>query len=77
MSYKLSYTVVCGKRYNLLKLVEVVNRILGTSLTPIHTVLRPGGVRHSQADISKAKRMLSYRVEVGFEEGLERDWKGQ
>ncbi|MEA3459472.1 MAG: SDR family oxidoreductase [Chloroflexota bacterium] len=62
--------IACGKRYNLLELVQAINRILGTSLTPIHTAPRPGDVRHSQADISKAEGMLGYRVEVAFEEGL-------
>ena len=66
------FNIACGKRYNLLELVAVINRILGTNLTPIHTAPRPGDVRHSQADISKAERMLGYRVEVEFEEGLKR-----
>ena len=64
--------VTCGKRHNLVELVEALNHILDTSLTPIHTAPHPGAVRHSQADISRAKRVLSYRVEVEFEEGLER-----
>jgi len=66
------FNIACGKRYNLLELVAVINRILGTDLAPIHTAPRPGDVRHSQADISKAERMLGYRVEVEFEEGLKR-----
>ncbi len=66
------FNVACGKRYNLLELVEALNRILDTSLTPIHAAQRPGDVRHSQADVSKAKSMLGYRVEVAFEEGLGR-----
>jgi len=66
------FNIACGKRHNLLKLIEVINRILGTSLMPIHTASRPGDVRHSQADISKAEGMLGYKVEVGFEEGLRR-----
>lgn len=66
------FNVACGKRYNLLEFVEALNRILDTSLTPIQAAPRPGDVRHSQADISKAERVLGYRVEVEFEEGLER-----
>lgn len=66
------FNVACGKRYNLLELIEALNRILDTSLTPIHAPPRPGDVRHSQADISKARSMLGYSVEVAFEEGLKR-----
>ena len=36
-----------------------------------HTVdSRPGDVRHTRADITKAQRLLGYRPEVRFEEGL-------
>ena len=64
--------VACGKRHNLLELVQALNRILDTSLTPIHAAPRPGDVRHSQADVSRAERVLGYRIGVEFEEGLER-----
>jgi len=66
------FNVACGKRHNLLELVEALNRILNTSLTPIHAAPRPGDVRHSQADVSKAERVLGYKTVVEFEEGLER-----
>ena len=66
------FNVACGKRYNLLELVEALNRILDTRLTPMHAPPRPGDVRHSQADVSKARSILGYRVEVAFEEGLKR-----
>jgi nucleoside-diphosphate-sugar epimerase len=39
-------------------------------LTTNHTPPRPGDVRHTLADISKAKRMLSYVPTVEFSEGL-------
>ena len=36
---------------------------------------RVGDVRHSLADISKAKRLLGYEPEVGLEEGCATiDW---
>ena len=66
------FNVACGKRHNLLELAEALNRILDTSLTPIHAAPRPGDVRHSQADVSRAERVLGYRIGVEFEEGLER-----
>ena len=33
---------------------------------------RPGDVKHSLADISKARERLGYEPSVSFEEGLER-----
>ncbi len=64
------FNIACGRRYNLLELVSTINRILGTDITPVHTAPRPGDIRHSLADITRAKERLSYQVEVEFEEGL-------
>ena len=53
-------------------LVEHINEILGTDVEAIHDDPRPGDVRHSHADISKAREAIGYEPEVGFREGLER-----
>ena len=64
--------VACGERYSLNQLVAALNEIIGSNIEPIYTEPRQGDVRHSQADISKARRMLDYQVEVDFKEGLRR-----
>jgi len=64
------FNIACSQRYNLLELVATINRILGTDITPVHTAPRVGDVRHSLADIARAREMLGYQVEVEFEEGL-------
>jgi nucleoside-diphosphate-sugar epimerase len=66
------FNIACGQRYNLLELVATINRILGTDIAPVHTAPRVGDVRHSLADIVRAREMLGYQVEVEFEEGLRR-----
>jgi UDP-glucose 4-epimerase len=66
------FNIACGQRYNLLELVATINRILGTDIAPVHTAPRVGDVRHSLADIARAREMLGYQVEVEFEEGLRR-----
>jgi UDP-glucose 4-epimerase len=66
------FNIACSQRYNLLELVATINRILGTDITPVHTAPRVGDVRHSLADIGRAREMLGYQVEVEFEEGLRR-----
>ena len=68
--------VACGARYSLNELVRLLNEILGTDIEPVYEKPRPGDVKHSLADISKAKELLGYQVQVGFEEGLRRtvDW---
>jgi nucleoside-diphosphate-sugar epimerase len=47
-----------------------LNKIFGTNVQPIYREARSGDVRDSQADISKAAKMLGYRPTVGLEEGL-------
>ncbi|MBX3102716.1 MAG: SDR family oxidoreductase [Bacteroidetes bacterium] len=64
--------IACGGSYTLLELVEALNRILGTRITPTFSESRPGDVKHSKADISHAQKLMGYRVTVDFEEGLRR-----
>jgi len=64
------FNIACGQGYNLLELVAAINQILGTDITPIHTAPRVGDIKHSLADIAKAREMLGYQVEVEFKEGL-------
>ena len=68
--------VACGGSYDLNHLVEVLNRLAGTSIEPIHADPRAGDVKHSRADIERARRLLGYEPRTDFEEGLKRtmDW---
>ena len=65
-----AFNVGTGGRVTVNELVETLNDHLGTDLDPIHDDPRPGDVRHSHADISKARDLLGYDPEVRFEEGL-------
>jgi nucleoside-diphosphate-sugar epimerase len=66
------YNVACGRRTTLLELVAKINGLLGTDIAPVHDEPRPGDVRHSQADIARARAELGYRPSVDIEEGLRR-----
>ena len=61
-----------GGRVTVNELVDALNETLGTDLDPIHDDPRPGDVRHSHADVSKAAERLGYEPKVGFESGLAR-----
>jgi nucleoside-diphosphate-sugar epimerase len=45
--------------------------LLGTNLTPQHAPERAGDIRHSRADIRRARRDLGFEPTVSFEDGLE------
>ena len=68
--------VATGGRISLNELLKTMNRIVGTNIEAIYKEPRDGDVRDSQADISKARRLLGYEPSVGLEEGLRRtlDW---
>jgi nucleoside-diphosphate-sugar epimerase len=68
--------VATGGRISLNELLQTMNRIVGSSISAIYEKPRAGDVRDSQADISKAKRLLGYSPIVGLEEGLKKtlDW---
>jgi UDP-glucose 4-epimerase len=70
------FNIACGKSYTLLELLDALKDILDMNVIPVHAPPRPGDVRHSLADISRAQQVLGYRVGVSFEEGLQRtvDW---
>jgi UDP-glucose 4-epimerase len=66
------YNIGCGQSTSLLALLAILNGQLGTSLPAKHSASRPGDVRHSRADITRAKIELHYRASVSLEEGLRR-----
>ena len=66
------FNIGCGGRVSLNRLVDQLERILQSRLSRLHHAPRKGDVRHSFADVSKAERRLSYRPQVGFEQGLSR-----
>ena len=64
--------VACGSRIDLNELVARLNALLGTALAPNYAPTRPGDVKHSLADISRAEGALGYQVLADLDEGLRR-----
>jgi UDP-glucose 4-epimerase len=64
--------VACGERTTLLELISALAVLLGREVRPEFSGPRPGDVRHSEAAIDKAARLIGYRPLVTVREGLER-----
>lgn len=64
------YNVGCGGRFDLLGLFDGIRNAVGTDKKPILREAREGDIRDSQADISKAQRLLNYDPEFDFQDGL-------
>jgi nucleoside-diphosphate-sugar epimerase len=68
--------IACGTRYTLNELFARMKKTIGCSIDPRYAPPRVGDVKHSQADISAAQKLIGYSIAVSFEEGLRRtiDW---
>jgi len=64
--------VATGGRISLNELYHTMKKLVGATVDPVYVDTRAGDVRDSQADISKARRILGYEPVVSFEEGLRR-----
>src|SRR5438105_7047445 len=71
------YNIGTGASITILDLVAALNRLLGTRLVPGHGPARPGDVRYSRADITRARHDPGYAPDVSFEEGLKRTLRWQ
>jgi len=67
-----SVNVATGRRVTLLDLLRNLGRLLDRSPRAEKRPPRAGDVRHSLADIRLARKLLGYRPQVSFEEGLRR-----
>ena len=67
-----AFNIACGDRITLNSMLEQINSITGKDISPIYAEPRAGDIKHSQADISHAKKHLGYEPKVSFREGLER-----
>lgn len=64
--------VATSGRISLNELFRTMKAIVGSTVEPTYVGPRPGDVRHSQADITKARELLGYEPGVTFEDGLRR-----
>ena len=63
------FNIGTGESISINRLAELIIRLVGNSVEPIHEEPRSGDVRHSLADISKA-RAIGYEPKYSLEDGL-------
>ncbi len=69
------YNIACNERISLNEMVEILENVSGKKVEVKYGPPRPGDVKHSLADISKAKKLLDYKPIVLFKEGLEKAYQ--
>lgn len=67
-----AFNIACGDRTSLNQLLDALREQTGKDLTARYLAARPGDVRHSHADIGKARELLGYAPTVSVFEGLAR-----
>lgn len=70
------FNLAAGGQTSLNTLVEMLQEITGSSISPDHDAPRAGDIRHSRADVTKARQRLGYQPSISLLEGLRRtvDW---
>jgi UDP-glucose 4-epimerase len=66
------FNIACNSRHSVLEIAHLVQKLLDVPVKIEHTPPRAGDVRHTQAAIDKAQKLLGYKPTVGFEEGMRR-----
>lgn len=71
--------VATHTQISLNQLLTTLEELSGQTAQPRYEPPRPGDVRHSFADITRAQQLLGYEPAIGFEEGLRltMDWMKQ
>jgi UDP-N-acetylglucosamine 4-epimerase len=70
------YNIAKGGQTTLNELFDILKEISGKSIDPVHGPERSGDIKHSLADVSKARRLLGYDPITSPAEGLRKtfDW---
>ena len=65
-----AFNIAYGGREYLIDIYHTLTKALGKDIEPIFGPDRAGDIKHSNADISKARKMLGYDPEYDFAQGL-------
>jgi UDP-glucose 4-epimerase len=69
------FNIACNSRHSVLEIAQTVAALANRRVAIEHTPPRMGDVRHTQASIEKAQRLLGYEPSVGFQDGMRRTFE--
>jgi len=69
------YNIACGEQTSLNELFDGLKKEANSNLQPVYGPERRGDVKHSLADITKAKTLLHYHPKITVEEGLKKTFQ--
>ncbi|MDD5458920.1 MAG: SDR family oxidoreductase [Phycisphaerae bacterium] len=62
--------IACGESVTVNQIIGMINDITGNSVKPNYEPSRAGDVKHSLADITRAKEVIGFEPEIYFRDGL-------
>lgn len=66
------FNIGSGSPVRIRELARLVMRLCRVEGEPLYAGQRPGDIKHSYADIAKARSLLGFKPEIGLEEGLKK-----
>ncbi len=68
--------IACNYRTSLNQILDLLKELLATDVEATYQAERAGDVKHSLADVARAKETIGYEPKIFFEEGLRKaiDW---
>jgi len=69
------FNIATGETHSIGQLVSAIGKTTGKEIPVTYADFRAGEVRHSRADITKARKLLGYSPKVSLEEGLRLVWQ--
>jgi UDP-glucose 4-epimerase len=64
------FNIGSGNPVKIRDLAKLVMRLCQVEGEPVYTVQRPGDIKHSYADITRARGLLGFEPRIGLEAGL-------
>ena len=64
--------IATGQRITINKLAAAVIRLVGADVEPKYVAAQVGDIRHSLADISRARKLIGYEPRYSLEQGLQK-----
>jgi len=64
------FNIAYGERTRLIDMYNTLTNVIQKDILPLFSAERVGDIKHSHADITKAKELLGYEPQCGFSDGI-------
>ena len=68
------FNISTGVVHSILQLIAIIREVSGKEVPYGHAPFRAGEVRHSKANIDKAKTLLGFKPQTSLKEGIRQTW---